>query len=71
LKSFTSWAAYGAMVENDRGTLETGKIADMVVLSNDILSSDPSVLLKTAVLMTIVRGEVLYDNKKPAAYLNR
>jgi len=43
----------------------------MVVLSNDILSSDPSVLLKTAVLMTIVRGEVLYDNKKPAAYLNR
>ena len=71
LKSFTSWAAYGAMVENDRGTLEPGKIADMVVLSNDILSSDPSVLLKTAVLMTIVRGEVMYDNKKPAAYLNR
>jgi predicted amidohydrolase YtcJ len=71
LKSFTTWAAYASFDDDVKGSLEPGKIADMVVLSNDILSSDPSVLLKTKILMTIIRGDVLYENKTPAAELNR
>lgn len=71
LKSFTLWAAYANFAEDEKGSLEPGKIADMVVLSNDILASDPSMLLKTRILMTICRGEVVFDNSKPAAYLYR
>lgn len=70
LKSFTTWAAFGSFADDEKGSLEAGKIADMVVLSNDILSSDPAMLLKTRILMTIIRGEVKYENNSPAALLH-
>jgi predicted amidohydrolase YtcJ len=69
LRSFTSWAAYACFQENEKGTLEPDKIADMVVLSDDIMQGDPKVLLNTKILMTVVRGEVVYENKTPVAYL--
>ncbi|RPI17666.1 MAG: amidohydrolase [Ignavibacteriae bacterium] len=69
LKAFTVWAAYGSLADEFKGTLEPGKLADMVVLSDNILESDPQVLLKTRILMTIIRGEVVYENKTPAAYI--
>ena len=69
LKSFTVWSAYASFDDDVKGTLETGKIADMVVLSDDIVSSDPSMLLKAKILMTIIGGNVMYANKNPAAYL--
>jgi predicted amidohydrolase YtcJ len=69
LKSFTVWSAYACFDEDVKGSLEKDKFADMVVLSEDILSSEPGILLKTKILMTIVRGEVVYDSKNPAAYL--
>jgi predicted amidohydrolase YtcJ len=68
LKSFTVWSAYACFEENEKGTLEPGKLADMVVLSDDILTSDPKVLLTTQILKTIVRGEIMYENKNPSAY---
>ena len=61
------YAAYASFCDDVKGTLEKDKFADMVVISSDILSSDPSVLLKTKILMTVIRGEVLYENKTPAA----
>lgn len=67
LRSFTVYSAYASFADDVKGSLEKDKFADMVVLSEDILSSDPSVLLKTKVLMTIIRGEVLYENKNPSA----
>jgi predicted amidohydrolase YtcJ len=70
LRSFTVYSAYASFAEELKGTLEKDKLADMVVLSEDIVSSDPNTLLKTKVLMTIIRGEVLYENKNPAAYLH-
>ncbi len=69
LKSFTVYAAYASFAEDVKGTLETDKLADMIVLSDDILSSDPGSLLKAKILMTIIRGEVVYENKNPAANL--
>lgn len=71
LKAFTVWAAYGCFEDDVKGTLEPGKLADMVVLSNDILESDPKVLLNTNVLMTIIRGDIVYNSHKPAAMLIR
>lgn len=72
LKSFTVWAAYASFAEDLKGTLEKDKLADFVVLSDDILTSpDASVLLKSRILMTVVHGEVLYENKLPAAFNSR
>jgi predicted amidohydrolase YtcJ len=68
LKSFTVWAAHASFAEDLKGTLEKDKLADFVVLSEDILTAnDPAVLLKTDVIMTIIRGEVMYENRAPAA----
>ncbi len=69
LKSFTVYSAYASFADDVKGSLETDKLADMVVLSDDILSSDPGALLKTKILMTIIHGEVVYENKNPAANL--
>ncbi len=69
LKAFTVWAAYGCFEEDVKGTLEPGKQADMVVLSNNILESDPKTLLTTTVLKTIIRGMIVYDTQKPTVEL--
>jgi predicted amidohydrolase YtcJ len=69
LRSLTVYSAYANFGEEVKGTLEKDKLADMVVLSEDILSSDPNMLLKTKILMTVIRGEMVYENKNPGAYL--
>lgn len=69
LKSFTVYAAFASFAEDIKGTLEKDKLADMVVLSEDILSQDPNVLLRAKIMMTIVRGEIVYENKIPAAII--
>lgn len=69
LRSFTSYAAYANFGEEIKGTIEKDKLADMVVLSEDIISSDPNTLLKTKILMTIIRGETVYENKSPGAFI--
>lgn len=70
LRSFTVWSAYASFDDDIKGTLETGKIADMVVLTDDILSSDPSILLKAKIIMTIAGGNVMFENKNLSASLN-
>ena len=61
VKMFSAWPAYASFDENIKGTIEVGKLADFTILSNDIFKEDPSVLLETKVLMTVVGGEILYD----------
>jgi|WetSurMetagenome_2_1015567.scaffolds.fasta_scaffold15386_5 predicted amidohydrolase YtcJ len=63
VKSYTVWAAYSTFQEDSKGTLEKGKFADMVVLSDDIFNINGSALLNTKVIMTIVNGIVVYENK--------
>lgn len=60
LKAFTVWAAYAAFEENLRGSIEEGKLADIVVLSNDIMKCEPNEILTTTVEYTIVGGEIVY-----------
>jgi predicted amidohydrolase YtcJ len=60
LKSFTLWAAYAGFEEKRRGSVETGKIADLVVLSDDIMNVEPSRILRTTVELTIIGGEIVY-----------
>lgn len=69
VKSFTVWAAYSTFSEDVKGSIEPDKYADMIVLSNDIFTSDPKALLNTVVLMTIFDGEIAYEFKQPSAYV--
>jgi predicted amidohydrolase YtcJ len=60
LKAYTINAAYAAFEEEIKGSLTPGKLADITVLSEDILTVSEERILETKVLYTIVGGEVLY-----------
>jgi predicted amidohydrolase YtcJ len=60
LRSFTLEGAYAAFEEADKGWLAKGKLADLVVLSHDILTIPTPKVLATDVVMTIVGGKVAY-----------
>jgi hypothetical protein len=61
LRAITIWAAKSCFEENEKGSLEPGKYADFVVLSNDILSVSEKELLNTKILKTFIRGEQVFD----------
>ena len=61
LASFTRHAAFAAHAEAVTGSLESGKLADFVVLSKDIMRVAAPEVLTTTVRMTIVGGEVVYS----------
>jgi predicted amidohydrolase YtcJ len=60
LWAYTWGAAYASGEEHLKGTLEVGKLGDLVVLSQDILAVPGPDLLHTEVEMTIVGGEIVY-----------
>ena len=60
LRSYTFDAAYAAFQDQDKGSLEAGKLADITVLSKDILTILPREILDTEVLYTVVGGKVVY-----------
>jgi predicted amidohydrolase YtcJ len=62
LRTMTLDAAYGSFEESRKGSLTPGKLADLVVLSRDILSVPDEVLLETEVLATMVGGRILYES---------
>jgi len=59
VRAYTSSAAYAEFAEKDKGTLEVGKLADLVVLSQDIFRINPDDIRKTTVVYTIVGGDVV------------
>jgi predicted amidohydrolase YtcJ len=63
LKSFTWNGAYAAHSEKDLGSLEVGKLADMVLLDKDVMTIDPKEILSTHPRITIVGGEIVYERK--------
>lgn len=63
LRHFTRDGAYASFDENVRGTLSSGKVADFVVLSKDILTIPPADILKTKVLLTVMGGNDTYRDK--------
>lgn len=64
LKAYTINGAYASFQENLLGTLEEGKLADITVLSQDILSVSEEHIQNTEVLYTIVGGKILYQKGK-------
>jgi predicted amidohydrolase YtcJ len=60
LKMFTIWPAYAAFEEDLRGTIEPGKLADLTILSADIMKIPEAEILKTRCVMTVIGGEIVY-----------
>ena len=61
LKMLTIWPAYAAFEENLRGSIEVGKLADLTVLSADIMTIPEMEILKTHCAMTVIGGEIVYE----------
>ncbi|HEY3135024.1 MAG TPA: amidohydrolase [Blastocatellia bacterium] len=59
VRAYTSSAAYAEFAEKDKGTLEVGKLADLVVLSQNIFRINPDDICNTTVVYTIVGGDVV------------
>jgi predicted amidohydrolase YtcJ len=63
LKLYTINAAYHSFEEHIMGSIEPGKLADMVVLGKDILSVPTETIINIPIDMTIVGGEIVYERK--------
>ena len=59
VRAYTQSCAFAEFAERDKGTIEIGKLADIVVLSEDIFRINPNDIQKTTVVHTIVGGRVV------------
>lgn len=64
IKCYTLNSAYASFEENIKGSIEPGKLADLVVLSDDIFSIDPVKIKDVKVDMTVFDGEIIYERKE-------
>jgi len=61
IKGYTMSAAFTEFAEHKKGSVEEGKLADLVVLSQNLFKIPPEKILETTVLMTIFNGKVIYE----------
>src|SRR5690606_36938422 len=65
LRAYTSSNAYASYMETQLGTLENGRLADLVVLSENLLEIEPTRIPEVSVDMTLIGGEVVYRRDAP------
>ena len=61
IRAYTLNTAFAAFEENIKGTITAGKLADFVVLSDNLLTMDPDDIKDVTVLKTVVGGKVVFD----------
>ncbi|MEE8127320.1 MAG: amidohydrolase [Nitrospinaceae bacterium] len=61
IKAYTLNTAYANFEEDIKGSIEVGKLADLAVLSQNLLEISPNDILETEVLYTIVAGRIVYE----------
>ncbi len=61
LRAYTQGGAYAAFEEKEKGTISPGKLADLVVLSEDLFAIPPEKIKDVRVVMTVVGGKVVYQ----------
>jgi predicted amidohydrolase YtcJ len=75
LKAMTIWAAYQKFEEKTKGSLEVGKLADMVILSTDPTAIDPTKIDEIKVTETIKEGNTVFkldpQEQRKAALMSR
>jgi len=64
IKAYTLGAALAGRREKTEGSIEPGKLADLIVLSQDLFKIPPTEIVKTEVLLTFVAGKVVYQSPK-------
>jgi predicted amidohydrolase YtcJ len=64
IKAYTLGAAFAGRRERDEGSLEAGKLADLIIVDQDLFKISPSKIDETKVLLTIVGGKVVYQSEK-------
>jgi predicted amidohydrolase YtcJ len=62
VRAFTHGSAYAEFQENEKGTIAAGKLADLVILSDDIFTINTNDIGKTKVVTTIVDGRIIYES---------
>jgi predicted amidohydrolase YtcJ len=63
IEAYTMGSAYAEFQENEKGSITPGKLADMVLLSDDVVTIDPMKIRDVRVLKTWVGGKLTYDTK--------
>lgn len=61
LRGMTIWAAKANFEEKQKGSLEIGKVADFVIMENDLLKGNRQQILENKVIKTYLNGEKVYD----------
>ena len=61
IRGYTLDAAYQLHMEDQIGSIEVGKKADLVVLDQDIFAIDVYAIHKTRVLLTVMDGEIVHE----------
>jgi len=61
IKCYTLNSAYASFEENIKGSIEVGKLADLIILSDDILSIDPVKIKDVKVELTVFDGKIIYQ----------
>jgi predicted amidohydrolase YtcJ len=62
IRAYTLGAAFAGRREKSEGSLEVGKLADLIVLDRDLFKIEPSEIGKTEVMLTMVGGKVVYES---------
>lgn len=64
LRAYTYGSAYSCGREHELGTLEPGKLADIVVVNKNLFTVDPEEILDAKVMITVVDGKIVYDARE-------
>lgn len=64
IRSYTINGAYAAFEEDKKGSLETGKYADLVILDKNLMNCTDEEILDTKVLLTMIDGKVVYTRSE-------
>jgi len=62
IKAYTLGAAFAGRRESKEGSLEVGKLADLIIVNQDLFKIEPNEIGKTEVLLTMVGGKVVYES---------
>jgi predicted amidohydrolase YtcJ len=64
IEGYTLGAAFAGHLEKTEGSLEPGKLADLIIVSQDLFHIEPKKVGQTEVLLTIVGGKVVYESEE-------
>jgi predicted amidohydrolase YtcJ len=63
VKAYTTGSAFAEFQDAEKGTIATGKLADLVMISRDIFKIDPKEIEKAKVVLTILDGRIVFEAK--------